>query len=71
MNVGKVLIENFYFDAKNVKMHIIEIKNAWEVLMIFLVIKRFNKKGGNKNEFFGYLFIYYYLSGTGVSKKRR
>ena len=50
MNVGKVLIENFSFDAKNVKMHIIEIKNAWEVLMIFLVIKRFNKKGGNKNE---------------------
>lgn len=50
MNVGKVLIENFYFDAKNVKMHIIEIKNAWEVLMIFLVIKRFNKKRGNKNE---------------------
>ena len=50
MNVGKVLIENFYFDAKNVKMHIIEIKNAWEVLMIFFVIKRFNKKGQNKNE---------------------
>lgn len=50
MNVGKFFIKNFYFDAKNVKMHIIEIKNAWEVLMIFLVIKRFNKKGQNKNE---------------------
>lgn len=35
---------------KNVKMHIIEIKNSWEVLMIFFVIKRFNKKGQNKNE---------------------